>query len=180
MEYTGTLQSYELESGILSFDFSKGILVCREPDEGRRKRWVKKLDGVARVGNITEDGERFYVACENGDANGQFLAVEKHTGETEWFIPGRSFLQLVYGEDCISSVDGSMRHYLPASADGSTSAHGVDEDPSNTVSGRVPLPCATPPESQVPRYRKRPPGAEGQHFFSNIRRRMSIISLDGA
>ncbi|MBP7604500.1 MAG: hypothetical protein KBA15_11255 [Spirochaetes bacterium] len=132
MEYTGTLQSYELESGILSFDFSKGILVCREPDEGRRKRWVKKLDGVARVGNITEDGERFYVACENGDANGQFLAVEKHTGETEWFIPGRSFLQLVYGEGLyLIFVDGSMRHYLLRvdTADGSTLwHHGVDED----------------------------------------------------
>ena len=132
MEYAGALQSYTLDSGVLSFDPARGILVCREAGEERRKRWVKKLDGVVWVGNIIEDGERYYVACESGEANGQFLAIDRRTGATEWFIPGRSFLQLVYEEGLyIIFVDGSMRHYLLRidTADGSTLwHHKVDED----------------------------------------------------
>lgn len=132
MEYAGDLQSFELNGGILSFDFMKGILVCREADGERRKRWVKKLEGVNRVENVIEDDEKYYVACENGDANGHFLALDKPTGATEWFIPGKSFLQLFYdGGLYLIFVDGSMRHHLLRvdTADGATVwHHGVDED----------------------------------------------------
>ncbi|HSV95759.1 MAG TPA: hypothetical protein VLM75_02365 [Spirochaetota bacterium] len=132
MESAGGLQSFELGSGILSFDFTKGMLVCREADGERRKRWVKKLEGVGRVGNVIEDKERYYVACENGDANGHFLALDRRTGATEWFIPGKSFLQLIYNEGLyLIFVDGSMRHYLLRvdTADGTALwHHGVDED----------------------------------------------------
>ncbi|RPI91668.1 MAG: hypothetical protein EHM32_10330 [Spirochaetales bacterium] len=132
MDLTGGLQSFELGSGILSFDFTKGILVCRDSDGERRKRWVKKLEAAGCLGNVIEDDARYYLACENGDAGGHFLALDKLTGATEWFIPGKSFLQLIYNEGLyLIFVDGSMRHYLLRvdTADGAALwHHGVDED----------------------------------------------------
>ncbi|MFH0975785.1 MAG: hypothetical protein V1874_08370 [Spirochaetota bacterium] len=86
--------SFEMEGSELRFDPETSILLCRLK-AGGRKLWVKKLNDLF-VSDIIEDSRRYYIACGSGEINGQFLAVKKESGSTSWFIPGRSFLHLLY------------------------------------------------------------------------------------
>ncbi|HDP80942.1 MAG TPA: hypothetical protein ENN21_08890 [Spirochaetes bacterium] len=92
-----TLQRFSLGEYVLVFDLDRSILTCRARGEGQKKIWGKKLKDVHYVERVLEDAEKYYVACENGEHTGLFLALHRDTGATAWFIPGKSFLQIIYG-----------------------------------------------------------------------------------
>jgi hypothetical protein len=89
-------ESYDLQTATLTWDPDKSIVTCRDKGEVRRKIWIKKIADAGFVTSVIEDGERYYLACESGDSQGTFLCVDRENGETLWYIPGRSFLQVVY------------------------------------------------------------------------------------
>jgi outer membrane protein assembly factor BamB len=86
----------EFKKTILHFYEEKNILVCSDKSHEGRKLWVKKLPDVRCVSSMKEDVERYYVACEYTDTDGIFIALNKETGNTVWYIPGRSLLQIIY------------------------------------------------------------------------------------
>src|SRR4030042_4565080 len=88
-------QAFEMERAILSYDGSKSILLCTE-SKNSKKLWIKKIDDINHIENIIEDSDRFYLACESSDTKGFYLALDKKTGSTEWFIPGKAYFQIIY------------------------------------------------------------------------------------
>ncbi len=90
------MTSFELKDSVLSYDPEKSLVVCRTRGEDRRNIWIKKLEDTGRVTRVLEDDERYFLACEYGEAEGTFLALDRESGATAWYIPGRSFLQVVY------------------------------------------------------------------------------------
>ncbi|OHD63149.1 MAG: hypothetical protein A2176_11420 [Spirochaetes bacterium RBG_13_51_14] len=88
-------QTFEMERAILSYDGSKSILLCTE-SKNSKKLWIKKIDDINHIENIIEDSDRFYLACESSDTKGFYLALDKPTGSTEWFIPGKAYFQIIY------------------------------------------------------------------------------------
>jgi hypothetical protein len=88
--------SFELKDSVLSYDPEKSLVVCRTKGEDRKKIWIKKLEDAGTVTSVLEDGERYFLACEYGESEGAFLALEMGSGVTVWYIPGRSFLQVIY------------------------------------------------------------------------------------
>ncbi len=91
------VQKYTVEGGSLSFNFDKAVLTCMEELPLPRKKWVKKLNQVQAIGNILEDDQRYYISCVGDDIYGSFLAIYKDNGSTAWYIPGKSFMQVLYG-----------------------------------------------------------------------------------
>jgi hypothetical protein len=100
-----------MEDAILNFNPETSILLCQSKFNGK-KHWVKKLNDLY-VSNILEDNKRYYVVCDSGEINGQFLAVKKENGTTSWFIPGKSFLHVFYkGFLFLIFADENNRFYL--------------------------------------------------------------------
>ncbi|MCX7678596.1 MAG: hypothetical protein N2316_05205 [Spirochaetes bacterium] len=87
---------FELTSAILDFNEEKCILTCHRKEPFLQKVWIKKLPDVHSVASIKEDNNRYYVACEYTNTDGIYLALNKETGTTLWYIPGRSLLQIIY------------------------------------------------------------------------------------
>ncbi len=87
---------FELKKTILDFNEEKSILICLDGRQETKKLWAKKLPDVQCISGVKEDGERYYVACEYTNTDGIFLALNKETGNTVWYIPGRSLLQIMY------------------------------------------------------------------------------------
>lgn len=107
------MQSFTLKRNKLSYDEEKSMLVCNDRDKDGKKLWVKKIHEVGIISNIIEDDKNFYLACESGESSGSFLAIEKSSGNTVWFIPGKSFLQVFYmGFLYIIFVDDNEQYYL--------------------------------------------------------------------
>lgn len=87
---------FDLKKTILDFNEEKSILFCLARGQETKKLWAKKLPDVHCVSSVKEDDERYYVACEYSNTDGIFLALKKESGNTLWFIPGRSLLQIIY------------------------------------------------------------------------------------
>jgi hypothetical protein len=92
---TLNIQTFEMENAVLRYDIDKSILTCRSKHNDR-KLWIKKLNDLYSLSGVIEDEKNYYIACDSGEINGQFLAVKKKDGATEWFIPGKSFLHVIY------------------------------------------------------------------------------------
>jgi len=88
-------QQYEMKNTICQYDGEKSILLCKSK-VSNRKLWIKKLSGITQVLNIIEDEKRFYIACESGDINGEFIALQQESGITDWYIPGKSYMQVIF------------------------------------------------------------------------------------
>jgi outer membrane protein assembly factor BamB len=103
--------SFKMDDSLLRFDLETSILLCQSKVNGK-KQWVKKLNDL-NVSDIFEDNKRYYVVCDSGEINGQFLAVNKENGTTSWFIPGKSFLHVLYkGFLFLIFADEINRFYL--------------------------------------------------------------------
>ncbi|MDY6935980.1 MAG: hypothetical protein SVZ03_17400 [Spirochaetota bacterium] len=101
---------FEMKTSILRYDIDKSILLCMS---NNKKLWAKKLMSVGCLSNIIEDDDKYYIACESGELNGQLLALRKVNGSTAWFIPGKSFLQIIFERYLyLIFVDGDEHHYL--------------------------------------------------------------------
>jgi len=72
----------------------RSILVCRS--KAQQKMWAKKIYDIESIYNALEDNGKFYLSCDSGEKSGQFLAIHKKTGSTAWFIPGKTFLQILF------------------------------------------------------------------------------------
>ena len=123
-------QTFHMETSTLIFNTKKGTLSCLTVNE--KKLWIKKLLSVYCISNIIEDKNKYYAACESGEIEGQFLALSKENGITEWFIPGRSFLHIIFERSLyLIFTDETNQHYFLKvnRSNGNTSwHHPVDED----------------------------------------------------
>lgn len=107
------IRAFEMEETVLKYDLDKSTLLCAGSSYNGKKLWIKKLPEISYISNIIEDNKRYYIACESGEINGQFIAVSKDDGSTEWFIPGRSFLQIIFsGFLYLIFVDENNHYYL--------------------------------------------------------------------
>ena len=103
--------SFEMDDAFLRFDMDSSILLCQSRHNDK-KLWVKKLNNLI-ISDIFEDDSRYYIACDSGEINGQFLAVKKKNGITDWFIPGKSFLHVLYnGSLFLIFADENNRFYF--------------------------------------------------------------------
>jgi hypothetical protein len=87
-------QTFEMEKTVLRYDAEKSTLLCQSIKGN--KLWIKKVYDLDSVTGILEDKKRYYISFASG-TGGQFLAVRKDDGTTDWFIPGKSFLHIIYG-----------------------------------------------------------------------------------
>lgn len=92
----GSIQRFELNGFLLQYDCSGEMLLCRSLP-GDRKLWIKKIDEGGIILDVVDSGELFLIAFEYDDTGGQFMAVNKSDGKTEWFIPGRAYMYRVFG-----------------------------------------------------------------------------------
>ncbi len=90
----GSSQIFNMEETVLHYDIGKGILMCKW--SGDKIIWAKKLKDVNNITNIIEDKKNYYVACEENEVTGQFLALMKENGSSLWYIPGRSYFQQIF------------------------------------------------------------------------------------
>ncbi len=102
-----------MEKAVLRYDFDKSTLLCLDKSDNSKKIWIKKLNNITHVSNIIEDNKKYYIVCESGDINGQFLALSKDSGSTKWFIPGKSFMQVIFkGALYLIFIDDNNKYYL--------------------------------------------------------------------
>ncbi len=102
-----------MERAALRYDFDKSTMLCLDKVDISKKIWIKKLNNITHISNIIEDNKKYYVACESGDINGQFIALSKEDGSTKWFIPGKSFLQVIFkGSLYLIFIDENNEYYL--------------------------------------------------------------------
>lgn len=110
---SGPVERFEMEGVVLLFEEDKSILLCKHRGEVETKLWAKKLPDVSYISAVREDDRRFYVACDYNATDGIFLALEKESGKTAWYIPGRSLLHVLYkGFIYLVFVDADGRYYL--------------------------------------------------------------------
>ncbi len=90
-------QVFNLKEQVLYYDFMEGVLLARRAGD-RKNQWIKKIHEPGSLLGVTEDDERLYLSFAESEKNGQFTVLERNTGKTLWVIPGRSFLNQLYGE----------------------------------------------------------------------------------
>lgn len=124
-------QTFEVGDRTLCFDNGKSILLCRETKESKNL-WIKKITDVNQIDNLIEDPSKYYLSCESADNRGYYLALNKVTGATEWFIPGKAYFQIIYdGFLYLIFADMKKEFYLlkVERSDGKkTWFHRIDED----------------------------------------------------
>ncbi len=124
-------QIFEMGTLTLSYDGGKSILLCRETST-HKNIWVKKIADIASIENIIEDTDHFYIACEHDDIKGYFLAIDKTTGSTAWFIPGKAYFQIIFDGYLFLIFTDEERRFFLIKADTLTGAkiwhHRVDDD----------------------------------------------------
>ena len=124
-------QIFEMESGILYYDSGKSILLCKE-SKGERNRWVKKINDIDFIDTIIEDSHRYYLSCGSGEIQGYLLAVNKATGSTEWFIPGKAYFQIVYDDHLYVIFADERKNFYILKVERSNGTkiwhHQIDED----------------------------------------------------
>jgi len=78
-----------------------------------RRYGQKKMHEPVAIQNVLFDKRYYYIACKTVDTEGIFLALEKKNGSTAWFIPGSTFLEVLYrGYLYLIFVDENERHFL--------------------------------------------------------------------
>lgn len=104
-------QQFVLKEHTLDFDPEKSILRCADLDNNTL--WLKKLNEITFINSVSENGDKFFISCQIDDLNGKFAAVYKENGATAWFIPGRDFLNVLYGNFLfLIFIDEQERYYL--------------------------------------------------------------------
>ncbi|MCX8124429.1 MAG: hypothetical protein N3F66_09720 [Spirochaetes bacterium] len=90
----------------------KNAVICIANPEGK-KLWVKKLAEPVIIQNVLYDDRYYYLACRTGDTQGMFLTIARDSGSTVWFIPGRTFLEVLFnGFLYLIFVDEEDRYFL--------------------------------------------------------------------
>ncbi|MFC1670327.1 hypothetical protein ACFL20_08025 [Spirochaetota bacterium] len=103
---------FEMASDLLLFDPAKWNLLCKDK-VNKKIRWAKKIDDINNIANVIEDSNNYYMVCESTETNGRFLAIKKRDGSTLWYIPGKSFLQQLFGGYLYNIfADENSRYFL--------------------------------------------------------------------
>ena len=106
------MRTFNCNDTALVFNDEMCAIVCVTQPEGR-KLWVKKFTEPVAIQNVLFDDAFYYVACRTGEAEGMFLSLVKSNGFTRWFIPGRTFLEVLYdGFLYLIFVDEQDRFFL--------------------------------------------------------------------
>jgi len=106
-------KTFEMSSHDLCFDEDKATLLCREKAKNKNL-WIKKLEGVADIEGVLEDAERFYIICSQDDENsGYYLAIDKSSGSTHWYIPGKAYFHVLHGQSLYAIfADANIEFFL--------------------------------------------------------------------
>ncbi|HNV49222.1 MAG TPA: hypothetical protein PLE73_11260 [Spirochaetota bacterium] len=105
--------TFEMRNTRLSFDPERSILVCRQSGGSGKKLWAKKIFDIGRIEEIIEDALCYYLAGASGETSGRLLALDKKSGNTAWFIAGKSVLQVLYQGHLFSIfIDDTDAYYL--------------------------------------------------------------------
>ncbi len=88
-------ETFRMKDGILCYSSDKSMLLCKEPGSNKNL-WIKKIPDINHIDDVIDDPSNYYIACETDDIRGYFLALNKKTGSTEWFIPGKAYFQIIY------------------------------------------------------------------------------------
>lgn len=88
-------QTFHLKNKTVEFDSGKSILLCRDSFKNKNL-WAKKIVDVSSIDDIMEDETHLFVNCMKDEKSGQYLALDKENGSTVWYIPGRSFLNVIF------------------------------------------------------------------------------------
>ncbi|MCU0821428.1 MAG: hypothetical protein MUC95_03015 [Spirochaetes bacterium] len=105
--------NFDMADSILKYDPGRSTLLCIDKSAKAKKIWIKKILDITDITNVFEDGKRYFIACESGEINGQFLALFRSSGSTAWFIPGKSFLQVLFeGFLYLIFIDENGHYYL--------------------------------------------------------------------
>jgi len=108
----GSIQRFELNSFLLQYDYSAGVLLCKSHPQGNNL-WVKKIDEKGVILDIIDSDDLFFIAFEDDDVGGEFIAVEKTGGKTRWVIPGRAYMYRIYGSFIfLIFVDGDGKYFF--------------------------------------------------------------------
>jgi len=104
-------QNFTLAHDIIIVDQSKSILTCKHM--AGNVRWIKKLNDISYIASIIEDEAMYYAACESDEKSGRYLALDRDNGATLWDIPGKTFLNILYGGHLfLIFIDESDDYYL--------------------------------------------------------------------
>jgi len=105
-------QSFPLSDRTLYYDTGKSILLCTDA-ESEKKIWAKKFHGLSIIRDIIEDRDRFYVSFETDDYSGNYFALNRNNGNTEWDIPGRACFNIIHDNQLyVIFIDSEQDHYL--------------------------------------------------------------------
>ncbi len=125
-----SIQRFELTGRLLQYDFSTCNLLCKSLSGGKNL-WIRKIDDGGFIIDVDEDGKKFYLSFGLDDRSGEFIALDKDTGLTEWSIPGRAYMFRVFtGSVYIIFPDSDGNFFLikTSSDDGSKIwHHNVDD-----------------------------------------------------
>ena len=92
------VQRFSLSEYILDFNSQKSMLRCLDAyDED--VIWIKKLADISFISAVSENDDKFFLSCQIDELSGKFAAIYKENGSTAWFIPGRDFLNVIYGRN---------------------------------------------------------------------------------
>jgi len=106
------MPTFNCNDTALIYNVETNAIICTAKPDGR-KLWVKKLHEPAAINNVLYDEQCYYIALSTSDTEGMFLSLSKATGTTKWFIPGRTYLEVLYnGFLYLIFVDNDKRYFL--------------------------------------------------------------------
>ncbi len=102
---------FRLEDILLSYDPEKSILLCK--NKNGKNLWAKKFIDIDIISEVEEDSDSLYISTELDEKRGQFVALSKTDGNTQWHIPGRALFQKIFGVNIfLIFIDDEERYYM--------------------------------------------------------------------
>ncbi len=106
------IQRFELADLLLQYDFLSYTLLCKSSADGKNL-WIRKIEDGGGILDADEDQNRIFISMSSGDKSGQFIALNKRDGLTEWFIPGKAYMFRLYLNSVyLIFVDGDDNFFL--------------------------------------------------------------------
>ena len=120
-----SIQRFELTDHLLQYDYMTFSLLCRSINDGKNL-WIRKIEDGGFILDVNEDDDKVFLSIESDGKRGQFLALNKRDGLTNWFIPGKAYMFRLYLDSVyLIFADGDDNFFLikTASGDGSKLWH---------------------------------------------------------
>jgi len=107
-----SIQRFELTELLLQYDYLTYTLLCKSLDEGKNL-WIRKIEDGGYILDVNEDEDKIFISMESDEKSGQFIALNKKDGLTNWFIPGKAYMFRLYLNSVyLIFVDGDDNFFL--------------------------------------------------------------------